>query len=529
MKYNLSLNLTSKITLLVLTVVALSLSITAAGISYYIAAMVKEDLGNSIMSIAKTVATHHSIIEAIERQQGPDAIQEIAEKIRMTTGARYIVVFDRQSRRWSHPNPSEIGLTVVGGDERPALEGKEYLSIGQGTLGDSLRAFTPIRAPNGEVIGGVVVGTLMDKVSSVIWDSIKVLLFVMGFGLVTGCIGSYLLARNIKKSLFGWEPEEIAAILEERNAVLQGIKEGVIVINKAGKVTLLNEASLKLLNDSVSSKYLEQPVEEVIPNTRLNEVLRTGQPENDQIQDINGKLIVTNRLPVTVRGRVVGAVATFRDMTEVKTLAAELAGIKTYTEALRAQTHEFMNKLHVLWGLTQLECYDEVSDYIASIVSTAETEAQFVINRIKNPAIAGLLIAKFSTIREAGAKLTLEADSALDNESFLATSDLITILGNLIDNAMEAMRFQVLREICVFIHGNFHELEIVVSDTGPGIAPGINEKIFDWGYSTKGGQRGIGLFLVRQTVEKYHGSIYYENHATGCCFHVECEKQVEEG
>ncbi|MDU2063600.1 MAG: DcuS/MalK family sensor histidine kinase [Sporomusaceae bacterium] len=510
------MRLTTKIILLVSFVVAISLVVTAVGMSNYIEGTIKENLGNSSMNVARSVANNQAIIEAMELGDR-QSVQEMAERIRTTTGSTYIVIFDTQGSRFSHPVAELVGQPIQGGDEGMALQGQEYFSHSVGTFGESLRAFTPIHSQNGQIIGGVVVGVLMENLQAAVWQSRKFVFAVMIFGLLIGAIGSYFLARNIKQGLFGLEPEQIAKILEERNAVLQGIKEGVIAINREGLITLVNEASLQLLG---AGDYLGKPVEELVPNTRLNEVIKTGCPEYNQVQDLQGKRIVTNRIPILVRGQVVGAVATFRDITEMKELADELTGIRTYTEALRAQAHEFMNKLHVVWGLVKLECYSEATDYIRSIVSHAETEAEFVISRIKNPAVAGLLIAKFSTMREAGTSLCIDPESTLAEKTCLVNAELITILGNLLDNAIEAVRFQDKREVHLFLQGDETELMLEICDSGQGIEADVSQQIFDWGFSTKGGQRGVGLFLVDEIVKKYNGVLEFANTDFGCVFTV---------
>lgn len=517
-----SLRLSQQIALLVICVVISSLLITGFFFSRYISEVIFDYLGGNIMNVARIVAREPVVVQALS-QGNKDGVQGMAEELRRTTGVTYIVVFDRQHVRLSHPNPAVIGQTIVGGDEGPALAGKEYISRAEGTLGPSLRAFTPVRDARGQVVGAVVVGILADRVSDAIAAGQKMLAGVMVFGLIIGCAGAYYLSRNIKKVLFGLEPPEIAKILEERNAILQGTKEGVIAINSEGVITLINEAGRRLLHmDQDGVDYVGSLAKEVVPNTRLHEVLQTGQPEYNQIQEVAGTAIMTNRLPIRVHGKIAGVVATFRDMTEFKALAEELADVKTYSEALRSQSHEFMNKLHVIWGLIKLQCYGEASNYIASVVQAAETEVAYIVQRIKHPVVAGLLIAKFSKAREMGATLTITADSALGADVFMHDRDMVTILGNLIDNAIEAVQGQQEKKITVAIRDSDEQIDIIVTDTGPGIIPEYEDRLFTAGFSTKGNGRGIGLVLVQQAVRTYGGAVTVHNMGTGCRFVATC-------
>lgn len=306
-----SLRLSQQIALLVIGVVMLSLLITGFFFSRYISEVIFDYLGGNIMNVARIVAHEPMVVKALT-QGKPDGVQNMAEELRRTTGVTYIVVFDRQHVRLSHPNPAVIGQTVVGGDEGSALAGEEYISRAEGTLGPSLRAFTPVRDAQGRVVGAVVVGILADKVNDAIAAGRRMLVGVMVFGLIIGCAGAYLLSQNIKRVLFGLEPPEIAKILEERNAILQGTKEGVIAINSAGVITLINETGRRLLHmDRDGVDYVGCLAAQVVPNTRLHEVLQTGQPEYNQIQEVSGATIMTNRLPIKVHGKIAGVVATF--------------------------------------------------------------------------------------------------------------------------------------------------------------------------------------------------------------------------
>lgn len=245
-----------------------------------------------------------------------------------------------------------------------------------------------------------------------------------------------------------------------------------------------------------------------MPNSRIKEVLQTGEVQLNEEQNIYGITIVTNRVPLYVKGEIVGAIATFRDKTEIRKLAEELTGIRLYAEALRAQSHEFMNKMHVVLGLTHMKQYEELQKYISGMVSEHQYEIGGVMKRIKSPVFAGFLLGKLSYAREKNIKLIISEDSympEIDDESI--THELITIVGNLIDNALEAVTNCEKKQVEVEIqHGDI--LTITVQDTGKGIQEKEIEELFTKGYSTKGDNRGYGLYLVKESIQRINGEIH---------------------
>jgi CitB family two-component system sensor histidine kinase MalK len=296
--------------------------------------------------------------------------------------------------------------------------------------------------------------------------------------------------------------------VEERSSMLQSVREGVLAIDRNARITLVNEEAARIFNlAGIEGDLIGKPVS-VVANSRLKDVLETGDVELDQEQDINGVVIMTNRMPIVVNGVIVGAIATFRDMTEIRLLAEELTGIRNYAEALRAQTHEFMNKLHVILGMVRMECFDEIGEYISGIAQQYQKEVGFVARRIKDPVMAGFLLGKLSRAREVGVELELDQDSYLPRPADPeVTHELITIVGNLVDNAMEALEHNPVKRVEVYFDYMDGTLILEVLDTGPGIPDDLRDKIFSRGFSTKPGDRGLGLFLVKRSLDKLNGEI----------------------
>ena len=507
------LSLQSVIIILVCGIVALALLIASLFVTSSVEQTARENLGNKAMDISRSVALSPVVIEGLEQKRSGRQIREYTAAIRSATNVEFVVVFDMRGIRKSHPNEARIGQHLVGGDELPALQGKEYISMAKGTLGSSLRAFSPVRTKDGQQVGAVVVGILLDDVEKAVGRSRSVILWAAAFGLIGGLIGAVGLARRIKQTLFGLEPFAIAQLLEERNSILQSTREGILAIDADGLVTLVNNEAARLFRQAgVTQEVIGQPVENCIPQTRLHEVLRTRQAEYDQEQDINGVIVLTNRVPLMVKGEVVGALATFRDMTEIRKLAEELTGVNGLLEALRARAHEFLNTLHVIRGLTRLRQYARLDAYIDRVLNESREEMDFVSERIKDPILAGVVLSKLSRARESGVALSIDADSCLDEPLGAEKAHaLVTVIGNLLDNAFEAVQEAAERQAKFLIHRIDGDIYIRVTDSGQGIPSQLQERIFDRHFSTKGEGRGFGLYLVARAVEQLAGEIRVES------------------
>lgn len=502
-------NLWKTITLLVCTVVIFSLLVTDILISHNVERTTEDSQAEKAKTIAHIVANDSIVIDGLIGKADTSAIQTYTNRILKNTGVQFIVVMDMNGIRKSHPNPQKIGHHFIGGDEGPALKGKEHVSLAEGTLGISMRVFVPIFSETGEQLGAVAVGISADNVKERVKESRHIIYIGVGVGVLVGIIGAILLARHIKKSLFGLEPHRIAKILEERNTMLQSVKEGIIAVDKEARVTLINNEAKRLFKKSgLEEDFIGKDVELYMPNSRIKEVLQTGEVQLNEEQNIYGITIVTNRVPLYVKGEIVGAIATFRDKTEIRKLAEELTGIRLYAEALRAQSHEFMNKMHVVLGLTHMKQYEELQKYISGMVSEHQYEIGGVMKRIKSPVFAGFLLGKLSYAREKNIKLIISEDSYLPeiyDESI--THELITIVGNLIDNALEAVIHCKKKQVEIGVQYQ-NTLTITVQDTGKGIEEDEVDALFTKGYSTKGDNRGYGLYLVKESIQRINGEIH---------------------
>jgi CitB family two-component system sensor histidine kinase MalK len=502
-------SLQTVIILFVCLVVAFSLLITDILISSRVAAGTEQSQAEKAGNVARMVAHSPLVIDAMSGKRNQKDIQSFTNEIMKVTNVYFIVVMDMKGIRKSHPDPKKIGKPFSGGDEGPVLKGREYYSISKGSLGPSLRSFTPIKDATGKQIGAVAVGISLNNVESAVNKSREGIFIGTMIGILVGIIGAVILARYIKKILLGLEPFAIAKLLEERSSMLQSVREGIVAVDQESKITLVNRAAVKLFEKAgLPDDPIGTNIEKYMPSTRLCELLKTGKAQLDEEQDLHGITILTNRVPVIVDNHIVGAIATFRDKTEIQVLAEQLTGVRNYADALRAQSHEFMNKLHVILGMVHMGSYEKAVSYINEIVNHRKSEIGFVTKKIKDPVLAGFLIGKLSNARESGVDLDVTCDHPVPLPSDPdVTHELITIVGNLIDNSIDAMNDSDVKKIHVSFDYADEILTIEVKDTGKGMSEEQQNHIFEKGFSTKGVNRGFGLYLVGQSIKRLEGEL----------------------
>ncbi len=515
--------LQTTIALLVCVVVLMALFATDILISARITKETENNLTEKATDIARMTAKNPIVIEGLKNHKKEDKIQGAAEEIRRITKVEFVVVMDMNGIRKSHPNRKRIGEHFVGGDEAAVLQGKEHISIAKGTLGVSLRSFTPVFDDHHKQIGAVAVGILIKRVNKAVAQSRQIIYISAIFGILVGILGALFLARKIKQILFGLEPIEIAKLLEERSAMLQSAKEGILALDSSGRIRLVNNEAIRLFQAAGFRKNpAGEMLENFIPGTKLTHALETGEYQVNQEQVLNGITILVNQAPVIVKGKIAGAILTFRDKTEIKQLAEQLTGAKLYAEALRAQSHEFMNKLHVISGLVQMEHYQAIPAYIEKLIDFQQTELKFVMDRFKDPVLAGFLLGKLSYARESGAEFTINGEGIVpETEEQDLIHEVITILGNLIDNGVDAVKNSARKWITLRFDYFEDVLVLEIHDTGKGMDENLRKKIFHKGFSTKGDNRGFGLFLVKQSIDKIKGDIeVHTNEDEGTAFIV---------
>lgn len=501
------LKLSSSIVLMLGAVIGSLLIVFYSLYFLQISHLTRSSVQDTALAVARTLADTPAIQQGLISPQGSELIAPLAEQVKERNHLLFVVVTDMNGIRYSHPDNRHIGGHFIGDEIKPALQGKESVGINRGNLVASLRVFTPVYDAHGQQIGVVIVGTSLNKVNEQINHSRWNMLWGVLFSVLVSTIGCALLIYTLKRILFGFEPYEISTLFEQRQAMLQSVKEGIIAIDKQGNITLMNQSARKILlsEDNFTTNNNIVPLSML---GMLHEVLNNGTGIEDWEIIIFGRQIQCNSVPIYVQHRIIGVICTFRDKTEINHLTQQVSGMICYVDALRERSHEFMNKLHVILGLLQLKRYDKLEAYILQTANNYQIEIGALQSKIRQPVVAGFLIAKISRIVEAGYQLILDEECFLpDNANEHQIMVLITALGNLLENAVDALQQQQEGEIKLLIHYHHDMLTAIVSDNGSGIAPDLIESIFDKGFSTKGEQRGVGLFLVKQKIENCHGNI----------------------
>ncbi|QXA49200.1 sensor histidine kinase [Enterobacter cancerogenus] len=497
------------VTLMVCAIIGSVLLLVFALYSMQITRATRDDVKDTALGIARTFADSPDVRRGLMASPQDNIIQPIAQAVTRRNDLLFTVVTDMRGIRYSHPNEALLGLHFIGDDLTPALEGKENVSVNRGALAEALRVFTPIYDNQHDQIGVVIVGISLKKVEDQITRGRLNAVWTILFSILMSSLAIWGLVRVLKRILFGLEPYEISALFEQRQAMLQSLREGVIAVDTHGRVTMVNHAAreILLLPSGQQSENASEPL-----LASLREVAKTGVARQDREIGCNGRLLLCNMVPVKSQNRVIGAISTFRDKTEVSQLMQRIDGMVNYVDALRAHTHEFMNKLHVILGLLHMKRYDKLEEYILQTANNYQTDIGAIQRKIKSPVIAGFLFGKINRAKEAGVTLTLAEDCHLpDTANEEQAAVLVTVLGNLIENALDAMHDQPEGEIGLLLHYQSSWLSCEVSDDGPGIDPLHLEDVFTKGYSTKGENRGVGLFLARQQIQNLGGDITVES------------------
>ncbi|TVY05491.1 ATP-binding protein [Paenibacillus cremeus] len=502
-----------KIALLSFGIVLFSLCIGGTILLGGIVRLKEEELGRRLVVTAQTVAQMPEVAAGIARPEMREGVQPAAERIRIINDVTYVVVMDMNRVRLSHPIQSKIGTVSSGADEGAAFAEHTYVSKAKGELGTALRAFVPIMNADHVQVGVALVGRILPTVGQVLLDLSGQAYVVLLLSLLFGLWGSWKLAQHIKQQMFELEPHEIARLLVERTATFHAMHEGVIAIDKEERITIFNERAKQML--SIAGEVIGRPIREVVPDTRLPEILDLNRPIYNQELTVQGTDIMSNRVPITVNGQKVGAVAIFQDRTEVKRMAEELTGVRAFVDALRVQNHEYMNKLHTIGGLIQLGNNEKALEYLFEITEQKEELTRFLTERFKNESLTGLLIGKISRGQELGIQVTIDRQSRLDRFPLrLDHHDLVILLGNLLENAFDALQQQAgsKKQVFISIEQDEDVLSILVEDNGGGMNESVQARMFERGFTTKEGEgHGIGLHLVAGIVEKGAGSVQIDS------------------
>jgi len=498
-----------KITLLASTIVLFSLSVGTIVLVGKIINIKTDDISQWSLLTARVIAQIPEVIESVDKPDGENVIQPLVEKLRAIYGSDYIVVLNMEGKRMSHPLESRVGTMFNVNEARPAFAEHIYVIPVKGDLGEGVRAYAPIINERHQQVGVVLVGNMIPKIYLILKDLRQEILIILFLTLSVGVWGSYLLASHIKNQTFKLEPQELARTLDERTAAFHAMHEGVIAIDEKERITVLNDVARKMLK--IEGDVIGKSIREVIPDTRLPEILSMEHGIYNQQFYVGDTLIVSTRVPIRIKGKIAGALAIFQDKTEVTRLAEELTGVKGYIDALRAKNHEHSNKLHTIAGLIQLGKEEEALRYIFQIDQDEKNLIHFLGDRIKDVNLMGLLVGKISRAKELNIDLHLDPYSNFSRyPENMVYHDIVIILGNLIENAFDSLQEMknIKKEVSVSIVQDDNFLTIEVEDNGKGISKEDQERIFMKGFTTKDTKdHGIGLYLVSSIVSRSGGEI----------------------
>ncbi|MEF1173348.1 sensor histidine kinase [Vibrio sinaloensis] len=497
------------------------LLLVAAGF-IYVKHSQEEEMGMKALGLASFLSKSQYVIDAIETGVTPEQQQRFRDLTQLV-GAAFIVIGDENGVRLVHPVDERIGLPMKGGDNKRALvDGEAYISTAKGSLGYSVRGKAAVFDSHGNIIGVVSVGYLLDRLQDRIEPFLLYLILMALAVVAANAILSSYASRRFQKAILGFEPEEIGRLYVELDVTLETLKEGILSIDGDGRLRSINRSACQILNIN-KAESINKPLSEVLPDSDLQSVLQTARTDHDINLYLNQKRLIANRSPIIVDGKVVGAVSSFRLKDDLTELTEQLAKTKEYADLLRSQTHEHRNKLNTISGMVQMGELEAVQHLIGQETAHYQAIIEFLRETIKEPLIAGMLLGKTERARELGLELMVEEGSRLlPLPDRINAEDVVTILGNLIDNAFDASReamakdsaFNAIRrkvEVSISDYGN--EIILEVLDRGCGLPETITpESLVERGVSTKDQEtRGVGLYLVNELAMRYRGELEMVN------------------
>ncbi|WP_405499983.1 sensor histidine kinase [Streptomyces niveus] len=468
-------------------------------------AQAEETAKRQVTATARAMADSPSVREAIRSDDPSAALQPYAEHVRVDTGVDFVTIMKPDGTRWTHPDPQLIGLPFIG-TTGPALLGKTFTETYTGTLGPSTRAVTPVK-DDGRITGLISVGITVDRISSQLEEQVKILALAAGGALALGGVGTYVINARLRRHTHGMNAGELSRMHDYHEAALHAVREGLLMLDGRRRIALINDGGQELLG--LDDSAVGRNIDELGLPAPLVGALLASEPRVDEVHMTADRIVVVSTRPV-IGGERRGTVATLRDHTELQALSGELDSERGFTQALRSQAHEAANRLHTVVSLIEMGRVDEAVEFATAELELAQVLTDRVVGAVAEPVLAALLLGKAAQANERGVELVLAEDSRIDDGVLppsLAARELVTMLGNLIDNAMDAAQGSDGARVTVTALVEDGELLLRVRDTGPGVAPGDMEEVFRRGWSTRGAERGLGLALVRQAVHRARGTV----------------------
>ena len=506
-------------------IVVLVLVVTALALATYDARSdIRASARDEAVSVAKAVARSPVVHQAMATGDPSSLLQPYAEAVRVDTGVDFVVVMDTDRTRWSHPNEDQLGKEFIG-NLGGALDGEVFTEEYVGTLGPSVRAIVPVFVdpvfvdPGAEdaatqVVALVGVGITLTQLDDLLVGEFADIVVAALVVLLVGIVGAWLISHRLRRQTHGLGEREITRMYEYYSAVLHAVREGLLLIDLEGRVQLVNDEARRLLHlpDDVVGRHLDDLG---LPPALVEAA--AGERGADEVYVTGDHVLVASSSAAFWEGREVGAVVTLRDHTELQALTGELDIVRGLTESLRAQTHEAANRLHTVVSLIEMGRPDDAVDFVTDEIKVAQMLTDRVVGAVGEPVVAALLLGKTAEAAERGVSLTVsgELPAAFDVGS---SRDLVTVLGNLVDNALDAVSGSDDRRVVVHLEGSATHARLVVGDSGPGLSAEEAAHALERGWTTKadtGDGRGVGLALVSQVARRLGGGVSFGRSALG--------------
>lgn len=474
-----------------------------------------------MLTVAEYSAAIPTLRSALDNELAPELLASLAESLRTSTDVDHLIVTDADGLVLASPaSPELVGeANLIGAT--PSSFGGAWAGVARIAEVPHIVASVPVFSTGSELVGRVIAGRESLTIGALLADAAPNLLTYLGVAGTLGVVGSWWIAARVKRQTLGLEPDQIARLVEHREALLHGIREGVIGVDSDGVITLATDSARNLLSLPDDAEGLS--IDEVGLDEEAVRVLRSHGPNDRDVALVNrGALLVLNQATIRPPRSKSEVVTTLRDRTELVTLQNELGKSLLATDTLRAQTHEFTNRLHTISTLIQLGDTAEVVTYIDAVYRDTTVFDSTILTRIAEPAVAALLGAKSSLAREYGAKFTLTAESRLPRVDASMSTDLVTVIGILVDNALEAVKGATTRSVEVDVRpvnedgtSQLSEVRVAVRDSGPGVDATVADHMFEPGVTTKSSARneadnGYGLAIVKLIVTRRNGRVSYQ-------------------
>ncbi len=489
---------------------------------------VMSNIDSHLANISSIVAKDE-VVQQLLFDENMELNEYINDKYSELDNIEFITVTDMNSIRYSHPNENKLGEKFAGEDQYEALEGKSYISVATGTLGKSRRSFTPIYY-KGKQIGMVSVGNLVDNIEKIYHNASLFLVSTMATVTIVAIIAVYFIINQFRKLFNDTTPEELKRQNAENETMLNSIHEGIITINTKNEITNINVTAKKLFN--IDDSCIGEDVLKHIPTSKLPNVLITGEEIKYNFEKIENNALLISRFLIYDEdsNQVIGALAKFTNSLGINKLLDEIAGYREISNILRVKHHEFRNKLHVLNGLIANDQIEHAKSYLAEISETEVSNYGLIKKHVEDRTVVAIVMAKLAQADELGINLTFTEDSLLyENHKNITSDSLIVIIGNLVDNALNAChnsQKQGTRSIELMINETNDDIHLRVTDDADGIKELDHDSIYQRGItSSSDASRGFGLYIVKSIVDEYQGNIFAASSYQGTTFDILIPKE----